>query len=63
MDEQAVVIDPESVDDLPEEASRLIASLGTIPSMPGCSAERADVLGGVEGDQQICLQLLQPNHS
>ena len=57
MAKQAVVIDPETVDDLPEEASGLYISLGTIPSMPGCSAERADGLGGVEGDQQVCLQL------
>ena len=63
MAEQAVVIDPETVDNTPEEASGLFISLGTTCSMPGCSAERADVLRGVEDDQQVRLQLLQPNHS
>ena len=51
MGKQAVVVDPQSVDDLLEEASCVFVRPGTIPSMLGCSAERADVLGGVEGDQ------------
>ena len=63
MGKQIIVADYEGVDDLPEEASRVFISAGTIPGMRGCSAERADVLRGVEGDQQVCLQLLQANHS